>query len=101
VKRHCPICGKKVVKPFDTSTQLSAGKAQGEPTENKGKTAKASGFFPFCSERCKLVDLNGWFDSKYVISKPVNDMEIDSRFRGNYEEERKNNKPDEPENVLK
>lgn len=22
---------------------------------------------PFCSERCKLVDLNGWFSGEFVI----------------------------------
>ncbi len=25
-------------------------------------------YFPFCSERCKLIDLGAWFDSKYSIS---------------------------------
>jgi endogenous inhibitor of DNA gyrase (YacG/DUF329 family) len=24
-------------------------------------------FFPFCSERCKLVDLGRWLDGQYVI----------------------------------
>lgn len=24
-------------------------------------------FLPFCSERCKLVDLGKWLDGKYVI----------------------------------
>jgi endogenous inhibitor of DNA gyrase (YacG/DUF329 family) len=71
VKRCCPICGKKVVKP----------------AEDKKQTAKTADFFPFCSERCKLVDLNAWFESEYVISNPL--------------EEQKNNKPDEPENMLK
>jgi len=23
--------------------------------------------FPFCSERCKLLDLGGWFDEKHRI----------------------------------
>lgn len=23
--------------------------------------------FPFCSERCRLIDLGRWLDSKYVI----------------------------------
>ena len=30
-------------------------------------------FFPFCSERCKLVDLGRWFNGKYQI--PVVDRE--------------------------
>jgi uncharacterized protein len=41
----CPIC-KKDVAP-DAST------------------------LPFCSERCKLIDLGNWASEKYVISTPV------------------------------
>ncbi|MBN2581466.1 MAG: DNA gyrase inhibitor YacG [Planctomycetes bacterium] len=26
---------------------------------------------PFCSERCKMADLNGWMSGSYVISRPV------------------------------
>ena len=28
-------------------------------------------FMPFCSERCKLIDLGNWASEKYVISTPV------------------------------
>lgn len=28
--------------------------------------------FPFCSERCKLVDLGAWLDEAYRIVEPVN-----------------------------
>jgi endogenous inhibitor of DNA gyrase (YacG/DUF329 family) len=28
--------------------------------------------FPFCSERCRLVDLGNWASGKYVISTPLN-----------------------------
>lgn len=26
---------------------------------------------PFCSERCKLIDLGNWASEKYVISTPL------------------------------
>ena len=26
---------------------------------------------PFCSERCKMVDLGRWFDGTYKISEPA------------------------------
>jgi hypothetical protein len=29
--------------------------------------------FPFCSERCRLIDLGNWASEKYVISGPVFD----------------------------
>lgn len=41
----CPICKKPV--------------AFGDP------------YMPFCSERCKLIDLGNWLDEKYVISTPL------------------------------
>ena len=27
---------------------------------------------PFCSDRCKLIDLGNWASEKYVISIPIN-----------------------------
>ncbi len=49
----CPICKKKEVAP-------------GEPD------------FPFCSERCRLLDLGNWASEKYVISAPANPLEARS-----------------------
>jgi endogenous inhibitor of DNA gyrase (YacG/DUF329 family) len=28
-------------------------------------------FFPFCTERCKLIDLGNWASEKYVIPVPL------------------------------
>jgi len=42
MKRKCPICGKEV----------EAG----------------SRFFPFCSDRCRLIDLGNWADERYRIA---------------------------------
>jgi endogenous inhibitor of DNA gyrase (YacG/DUF329 family) len=41
----CPICKKEV--------------AAGAPD------------FPFCSERCRIIDLGNWASEKYVISSPA------------------------------
>lgn len=32
--------------------------------------------FPFCSERCRLIDLGKWASGGYVISTPVTDPEM-------------------------
>jgi endogenous inhibitor of DNA gyrase (YacG/DUF329 family) len=48
MKFHCPICRK----PTDSDSNAE---------------------FPFCSERCKLLDLGAWASEKYVISEPVID----------------------------
>ncbi|HLK49248.1 MAG TPA: DNA gyrase inhibitor YacG [Bryobacteraceae bacterium] len=47
---RCPICKKEV--------------APGAPE------------FPFCSERCKLIDLGNWASGKYVISTPLKPGEL-------------------------
>jgi len=33
--------------------------------------------FPFCSERCRLIDLGKWASGGYVISTSLNDPETD------------------------
>lgn len=50
MKRLCPIC-----------------KA---PTESAANTE-----FPFCSERCRLLDLGNWASERYVVSDPVFDLD--------------------------
>jgi uncharacterized protein len=47
VKLRCPIC-KKSVKSSDPE-------------------------FPFCSERCRIVDLGKWASGAYVVTSPVRD----------------------------
>ena len=37
----------------------------------KKEAGASSEFFPFCSERCKLIDLGNWASEKYVISRPI------------------------------
>lgn len=49
LKLRCPIC-KKPVKSTDAE-------------------------FPFCSERCRVIDLGKWASGGYVISSPVTDAE--------------------------
>ena len=31
--------------------------------------------FPFCCERCKLVDLDNWFSEQYVVGRELTDQE--------------------------
>lgn len=28
-------------------------------------------YMPFCSERCKLIDLGNWASEKYIIPEPI------------------------------
>lgn len=27
--------------------------------------------FPFCSDHCRLLDLNNWIDGKYTVTRPI------------------------------
>jgi len=54
---RCPICKKKVQPP------------------EKGDGDAGRSWFPFCSERCKLIDLGRWLDGKYQI--PVVEDDLD------------------------
>jgi hypothetical protein len=51
VKMRCPIC-KTPVKSSDQE-------------------------FPFCSERCRTIDLGKWASGQYVISSPLRDTDED------------------------
>jgi endogenous inhibitor of DNA gyrase (YacG/DUF329 family) len=33
---------------------------------------------PFCSERCKTIDLGSWLTGNYRISRPLEEEELDS-----------------------
>jgi endogenous inhibitor of DNA gyrase (YacG/DUF329 family) len=33
---------------------------------------------PFCSERCKSIDLGSWLDGRYRISRQVEEEDLDS-----------------------
>jgi endogenous inhibitor of DNA gyrase (YacG/DUF329 family) len=46
------------------------------PVEEKTRAERNSSY-PFCSERCKLIDLGRWLDGKYQV--PVVDREGDAR----------------------
>ena len=36
---------------------------------------KGNPFRPFCSERCKLIDLDNWLAGRYRISTPADRLE--------------------------
>ncbi|MGC3991040.1 MAG: DNA gyrase inhibitor YacG [Chthoniobacteraceae bacterium] len=41
------------------------------PTCKKESDFEADPFGPFCSRRCKLIDLGQWFEESHVISDPL------------------------------
>ena len=47
---HCPICRKEV--PLDSAE------------------------VPFCSERCRTIDLGKWASGEYKISSPILDPDV-------------------------
>jgi len=47
----CPMCGQPL--PYDL------------------RDPNPPGFFPFCSQKCKLIDLHKWLSEEYYISSPI------------------------------
>ena len=41
----------------------------------KKEVAPGSPVMPFCSERCKLIDLGKWASEEYVISTPLHEAQ--------------------------
>ena len=39
-------------------------------------------FYPFCSARCKQVDLGRWATGTYVVSRPATDDEVQEAVFG-------------------
>ena len=57
MKHRCPICKRATDSELDKD-------------------------FPFCSERCRLLDLGAWASEKYVVSDPIFDeAELDELDR--------------------
>ena len=42
----------------------------------KKEVAGGGADFPFCSERCRIMDLGNWASEKYVISAPLQTGDI-------------------------
>jgi len=45
----------------------------------KKEVAPGSADFPFCGERCRIIDLGNWASEHYVISTPARPGELPDR----------------------
>ncbi len=46
----------------------------GKPYEFHYIPGEHVGSFPFCSERCKMIDLGKWLDEEYCLSTPLPEL---------------------------
>lgn len=53
-------------------------------------------YFPFCSDRCRLIDLGKWASGEYRISSPILDPEV---LEGLSEEHRRHDDDDDNSNA--
>ena len=58
--------------------------------------AKDDECFPFCSDRCRLIDLGKWASGEYRISSPILDPEV---LEGLSEEHRRHDDDDDNSNA--
>ena len=59
MNHRCPACDK----PVEASSDEQSDQSQ---------------CFPFCSERCKLVDLGAWLDAEYRIASGLQPRQPDT-----------------------
>ena len=50
-KTHCPVC--------------------------RALTTHDMEHYPFCSKRCKTIDLGRWVDEKYKITRPIEQRDLE------------------------
>lgn len=55
------------------------------PHCNGVTTWEGNKYKPFCSERCKLIDLGSWADEKFKIEDKVNRSSLDTGLAGDDE----------------
>lgn len=55
--------------------------------------------FPFCSERCRLIDLGKWASGGYVISSPITDPEDIEYVERKQQEQQGKKDEDERRNI--
>ena len=60
------------------------------PICRKATDSETSVDFPFCSERCRLLDLGNWSSEKYVISEPAVDETLFEDMERSPKDEHKN-----------
>lgn len=56
LRTHCRRCGADVIVEKSEPLPVS---------------------FPFCSDRCRLIDLGKWFDDEYRVSRGVHEADLD------------------------
>ena len=54
---------------------MASNKALRCPT-CRSLVTKDDEYFPFCSDRCRLIDLGKWASGEYRISSPILDPEV-------------------------
>lgn len=52
---------------------------------------------PFCSDRCRVIDLGNWASEKYVIPAPLEPEELERILARQVEPEHKKQGPDKPD----
>lgn len=43
----------------------------------KQAASDTDGHYPFCSKRCKTIDLGRWADEKYKITRPIEQRDLE------------------------
>jgi len=64
------------MEPQQPSSTEGSSKPLKCPTCGAAVSADSDAF-PFCSTRCRMVDLGRWLDGRYVVSREVSEEDLD------------------------
>ena len=66
--------------PDNTAPSAKNGSGQNAPSPCpicKAPVLESDPSVPFCGDRCKTIDLGKWAKGEYVISRPVEQADLD------------------------
>jgi tRNA threonylcarbamoyladenosine biosynthesis protein TsaE len=77
VDRVAKLCGDLERLRGNDNSETSASKRTGRCPTCQGDVRSDDPFFPFCGERCKTIDLGKWLKGNYVISRPLDQRDLE------------------------
>ena len=82
----CPVCDKPIIGASEPETGRDAVASSSDdgPRVAGAEVLRphSAGSLPFCSERCRKIDLFRWFDGRYPIVEKLTEEQLEAAEYG-------------------
>lgn len=82
----CPVCDNPIPAASERGTGGDIVDSPGDDNrriaEAEGLSPRFAGSLPFCSERCRKIDLFRWFDGRYAIVEKLTEEQLEAAEYG-------------------